>query len=494
MTATGSVEIKGNTKKIHRKQRKKIPKPGEEGYKTPTQLRNARKRRAKKNTKKRAGEISKTSGKLDIPNDPSIQYLSNPQKSPIVRQAKKYFESLNQVFDIHVGPIHGWRTVAKLAVRCNEEGHLVIGLFAPNSHRLICIPKSIVHHPSINETVQVLQTLCRSVPNLRPYNEETGEGHLRHVVMSVERSTGKVQLTLVWNGKLSDSNCQQGEGDVLVSLTKLLINNSEGTKRRRRRGRKGAVSSEGSQIPAHEKTIRLHSLWVHFNDLWKHSNAIFSHEPQSWKHFYGPEAITESLNLRGKGNQIQLNFPPQVFRQANLDAFEKIVDCIRLKVSNLFPTRKPSCLELYGGVGTIGLNIADLLSSLVSSDENPYNKKCFLLSSSSAKLSDAVEVSYEAKKATDMVHTGCFSKSDVVVVDPPRKGLEDSVLQALITFAEPKLLVYVSCGFQAFQRDSSRLLESEKWELNHAEGHIVFPGSDAIETVAFFTRKATKVS
>ena len=49
-----------------------------------------------------------------------------------------------------------------------------------------------------------------------------------------------------------------------------------------------------------------------------------------------------------------------------------------------------------------------------------------------------------------------------------------------------KLVVYVSCGFQAFQRDCDALIKSGKWKVQFAEGYILFPGSDAIETLAFF--------
>ena len=74
----------------------------------------------------------------------------------------------------------------------------------------------------------------------------------------------------------------------------------------------------------------------------------------------------------------------------------------------------------------------------------------------------------------------------MILVDPPRKGLEEPVVRSLCTLSNAKLLVYVSCGFEAFRRDCSSLLESGQWKLDHAEGHLLFPGSDAIETLAFF--------
>lgn len=87
--------------------------------------------------------------------------------------------------------------------------------------------------------------------------------------------------------------------------------------------------------------------------------------------------------------------------------------------------------------------------------------------------------------------------ADIVIVDPPRKGLEASVLQALCTQSEqeqdgtglaaPHTLVYLSCGFPALKRDCDTLLAGG-WRLASAKAFIFFPGTDAIETLAIFTR------
>ena len=223
-----------------------------------------------------------------------------------------------------------------------------------------------------------------------------------------------------------------------------------------------------------------------------------------------------------------LHFPPQVFRQANLTAFTAIVqsirhfmldfDCTNNSDSSSHPRQnnnnnRPRCLELYGGVGTIGLHIADLCHSLVCSDENPYNQACFQASAdillqqlrhrqkhdnTSRNNHHIPTIRYESQSAAQMVaRDGALQDVDVVIVDPPRKGLEPSVCAALAAAAANKhstsslrLLIYVSCGFAAFQRDYQILCggPSAGWRLQHAEGHILFPGSNAIETLAFFVR------
>ena len=82
--------------------------------------------------------------------------------------------------------------------------------------------------------------------------------------------------------------------------------------------------------------------------------------------------------------------------------------------------------------------------------------------------------------------SGC----DVCVIDPPRKGVEDLTLNKLCSKTDGRLktIVYVSCGFDAFQRDAKRLVEEGGYTITKAEGHVLFPGSDAIETLAIFER------
>ena len=506
---------KQNKNKDRKRRRKNAPRPGEEGYKTPTQLRNARKRRAKKQRKGENNNNNNNNSDAKINNnnnkvkDPSSLYLSNPKSAPVVRAAQKYFEEQLSLpsFPIRVGPKRGWRTVSKLAVRpLEDDGQMAIGLFAPNSHKLVSVPDCPAHHDSINRTVGALVKLGRRL-GVKPFDESTGTGLLRHVAINVERSSGRVQLTLVWNSQ--PYNNKQGQDEptddgqqLLDSFVKTIVARGG---RKRRRGRKQkkdkCVDDDGVDDDdgvATGKEFELHSLWVHYNDSWKHDNAIFNIRggPDSWQHRYGPTAVQETLMLPGQDHPIALRFPPNVFRQANLDAFAHIVAEIRKRLrggdATETTTRRRKCVELYGGVGTIGLNIADLFSSLVSSDENPYNRQCFL--EAAADLPEGVNVSYEPKNAADLVKTGVLETADVVVVDPPRKGLDDDTLDALCCIntatkkkKRPRLLVYVSCGFDAFQRDCEALVtKSNCWKLEHAEGHLLFPGSDAIETLAFF--------
>ena len=529
------------------KKKKRSPPPvlGHPSYKSATQLRNARKRRKLKNEKanhqqkllkqqqrkeaKAAGSPLPPSSSLStqpvIVQDPSLKYLSDPKSAPIIQKMIKFFEEEQQQQEVQGGtkfrfdgvflisPKEGWRTVTKLAAREKSPQHgdrcVTIGMFMPGSHDIVPVSNSKVHHPSINTAIQAIQKKCRSL-GIQPYNETEGKGSLRHIAINVERATGNQQVTLVWN---DDDNVDKEEqkhklNDLCQELQK--VSDNKGDKR-----------------------LTLHSLWIHKNNAWKHANSIFDREG-NWELILGQQYLIEKLNFDTQKKdddetkvvsesnedeelqktpvppEVSLHFPPQVFRQANIDAFTFIIARIRSWLFENKPNPKKSyyskhCVELYGGVGTIGLHLVDMISkSLVCSDENPFNQKCFELAQkkleSDCNNGDFKQqqkivnsIRYESKSATQMVEHNQLDNADLIIVDPPRKGLDDVVLDGLCAnstgSSDIQTLVYVSCGFDAFMKDYECLTTKGNWVLQHAEGHILFPGSDAIETLAIFVKK-----
>lgn len=290
-------------------------KPGDPDYKTPTQLRNARKRR-----KVKLVRLQQQQQQQHKKEDPSLRYLSNPKVSPTIQHAISFFQEQDQEFDVKIGPTTGWRTVAKLAVR-EIAGVLRIGLFVPGSHDLLEIPQCQAHHPRINNAIDVIQKKCRKHA-LKAFNEKTGKGSLKHVAINIERATGLQQVTLVWNDA-EDSSEQQGEIQKLEQLCDTLIKVSK----------------------SNDERFNLHSLWIHYSQSDKHANSIFDREGK-WDRKYGEEMVVEHLNIPSTLN-VPLHFPPQVFRQANLDAFTFIIAKIRswLVLQQHLPKK---CLELYG--------------------------------------------------------------------------------------------------------------------------------------------------
>jgi tRNA/tmRNA/rRNA uracil-C5-methylase (TrmA/RlmC/RlmD family) len=566
--------------------------------------------------------------------DPSAQYLHCPNNTPLVKDARAYFKQMQVDFAVYVGPIRGWRTHAKLAVRAGLDTQLqqskqsrpsqqsssgnvrgsssstwvapVIGLFAPGTHQVVSLARCAAHHPSINYAVAVIQHGCKLF-QVSGYNEETGKGDLRYIVMSVERNTLQVQCTLVWNepeasnGENSEAkwtelcnwlysyrllaedaktiqqtlNEQQPFTQVKLSSTSSSLSSSVSNHRAKcvpvHSSSQSSTSTSRSTNEDHQsnnKQIRdsikdqllFHSIWIHRRS--GNDNAIFARSTEAWSCQHGAESVLEcmhpismkdfrtSIAAVAKTSPLQSNpflhrnddwktapatvpceagrvfnpvllFPPMVFRQANITGFGRIVQAIRAWIP-----ANSKVIELYGGVGTIGLNVADLCSSLYSSDENPYNKVCFERAVSLLPMNMRSKLIYETRSGSSVAEAGYLTHGldgkgvDVVIVDPPRKGLDDPVVHALMgkncqdqdLKKGPSICIYVSCGFKALKRDLANLLMKERpssaasssvnnlrisspavsrpvWKIVHAEGHVLFPGADHLETLVVLQRQ-----
>ena len=109
-------------------------------------------------------------------------------------------------------------------------------------------------------------------------------------------------------------------------------------------------------------------------------------------------------------------------------------------------------------------------------------------------VDDQDKLFFESLSAEDSINEGQCDESELLIVDPPRKGLDKGVIDFLIGKHESKSqsllkrLIYISCGFDALQRDTKLLLESERWKIKSADVFLLFPGSDHVESVVVFDK------
>ena len=240
-----------------------------------------------------------------------------------------------------------WRTQAKLAVSpksssWSKDG-CSFGLYERGTHNVISIPNCEVHHPSINRAIEALRKATSQV-GTPAFTKDGWEGGLRYVQCQVERTTGKVCLTLVWHAP--DLKRTQ---PALSRLTK--------------------------ELSKLEPDL-WHSFWCNCND--GSGNNIFSRNPSSWHRLSGLEYVREPLPV---GDQGWLYFSPLVFRQGNMDGF----DILANDVARHIPGGSKVC-ELYAGVGVLGLSALSYHAEQTGgkplvwvrcSDENPSNQRCF---------------------------------------------------------------------------------------------------------------------
>lgn len=308
-----------------------------------------------------------------------------------------------------------------------------IGIFQLGTHRVVHIPTCRIHHPVINEvSEQVRQVLAAHRVPL--YSDTAHAGRVRYLQLVVQRQSGSVQLVVVTN----DRSCA---------------------------GLEAFFSELGARLGR-----RLHSLF--WNGQPERSNAVLG---DAWEHLLGPDALEEPFA------GVRLYYPPAAFGQSNLGLAEKISE----RVASLVPDAA-RVVELYAGVGALGLPLAARVQSLALNELGEGSLRGLRLGIQALPGAIGARVTVHAGAAGDNVEL-VTSDVDVVIVDPPRKGL-DAPLLARLAEAPPRRLVYVSCGLEALVREAETLLTSGVFRLNALEAFNLFPYTEHVETLAVFDR------
>ncbi len=306
----------------------------------------------------------------------------------------------------------------------------VLGFYAPRSHAVIPAAACPNAMPPADALAAAFLGWMKMF-HVKPYREETRTGLIRHLVIRVNR-LGESMVTVAANG--SSLPHIKELTDALASL--------------------GTVS-----------------LWLNENRA--DTNVILS---DRYHLIYGKETLTDALS----GLQFELS--PASFFQVNPVQTEKLyqtaVDFAQLKPSDLL-------CDVYCGAGTITLTMARHCREAVGIEivaaavENAKRN---------AALNGIGNVSFRAGKAEEllprMVADGL--RPDVIVVDPPRKGLDPAVIRAMAQ-AGPDRLVYVSCNPATLARDAG-LLKEEGYLVRKVQPVDMFCWTSGVETVALLTR------
>ncbi|XP_012070524.1 uncharacterized RNA methyltransferase pc1998 isoform X2 [Jatropha curcas] len=426
----------------------------------------------------------------------------NLQRPIIVDEADEFFRSVGiSDFTFDSSRLWGWRCRAKLAVRGSSMNPL-IGLYQEGTHNAVDIPHCKAHHPTINVAVELLRRGITEL-NVEPYDEDQGTGDLRYVQMAVttyntalpasERyKNGKVQVALVWNSR-NENSSNFGK---LNALANYLWRNGG---------------------PRNDVRV-IHSVWANFQT--STNNIIFGNR---WRHLLGDQDFWEHVG------GIDISLAPSSFGQANTRAF----DTLLRKLQKYVPYGA-SVADLYAGAGVIGLSLAATrrCRSVKCIEVNKESKISF--EKTVERLPNSVDSNISWHHAdTSAEPLSWLMGSEVVVVDPPRKGLDSSVVDALRAISSmerkakslseshskvkdekrpwilrareasveikgketlkdpqslPQTLIYISCGWESFKEDCKSLLSSKEWRLEKAHGFNFFPGTQSIEILAVFKR------
>ncbi len=353
------------------------------------------------------------------------------------RQVQDCFERIGNL-KISVPPVLGmpdpaaYRNKTALPVGGSWE-EPVLGFFAPRSHRLI----PAVSCPNAMEpTAKIADTVQRWMKQYRvsPYQEDTGAGLLRHLVVRVNREH-RAMVTLV---------SAQRKVPHLRELSDQLI------------------------------PLNVESLYI--NENCRRTNVIFG---DRFDLISGKETLSDKLC----GLEFELS--PASFFQINPGQTEKLYAAA---LDFAQPGREDFLVDVYCGAGTISLMMARLCGKvmgieIVSSAVENARKNACRNGISNAEFHEGKAEIMLPKLVREGLRPG------IIVVDPPRKGLEPSVIEA-ITEAAPDRLVYVSCNPATQARDAACLAE-RGYHIQRIQSVDMFPFTSHVETVVLMSRKDT---
>jgi tRNA/tmRNA/rRNA uracil-C5-methylase (TrmA/RlmC/RlmD family) len=329
------------------------------------------------------------------------------------------------------GQTSGFRLRARLAIR-GRLNSPKLGLFELGTHRVVHIPNCSIQHALINRVAAVVR---RALVEARVTNYSDGAhlGIARYLQVVVERSSQTAQVVIVANSATPEP---------LAACLELI------------RERLGS---------------ELHSLW--FNANLERSNTILGPNFQNW---CGPESVVEHFGGPA------VHYPPGAFGQSNLDIAQNIIEHLRAQIP-----QGARVTEFYAGVGAIGLSVLARTCEIRMNEISEPSLRGLELGLAQLDAADRAKVSVVPGSAG----AACLAAagSQVVIADPPRKGLDPELTQYL-SEQPPERFLYVSCGLESLLKDSVQLTSRGKLRLSGLTAFNLMPFTEHVETVARFER------
>ena len=306
-------------------------------------------------------------------------------------------------------------------------------MFQLGSHRVVPIPDCSVQHPLINRVVAVVRRALVDA-NVTPYSEVPHVGLARYLQVVVERSSQSAQVVLVANSPTAEP---------LAACLDLI------------RDRLGD---------------ELHSLW--FNAHCERSNTILGPDFVNW---CGPASVIESFRWSGSALSTGRIWPEQPRHRRSASSSTCVPRCRRTRA---WPSSTP-------GVGAIGLSLLPRARAIRMNEVSPHSLQGMALGIAALDTADRARVEVVPGLAGAAIAVA--SGADVVIADPPRKGLDRDLLEYLGQ-QPPELFLYVSCGLDSFIEDTARLTSGGRLRLSGLTAFNLMPFTEHVETVARFER------
>lgn len=357
----------------------------------------------------------------------------------------------------------GYRNKAQYPIGTDKEGKAIAGFYAGRTHSIIANTECYLGIP---ENKEVLETLLAHMNayHIPAYNEETGKGLLRHVLIRSGFTSGELMVCLVLN-------CGEKDGKDYIPNQKELLDKL-------------------AQIKG------MTSISVSLNR--EKTNVIMGKEIVT---LWGSPVIKDTIHVRDMkkegypytGQELSFAISPLSFYQVNPVQTEKLYS-LALEYAGL--TGKEVVWDLYCGIGTISLFLANkakkvcgveiIPQAIDDARENAVRNHIENAQFYVGKAEEVLPAYYEGKLENTSDDMKC---PDVIVVDPPRKGCDEACLDTMQKM-QPNRIVYVSCDSATLARDLKILCEGG-YELKRVRPVDQFAQTVHVETVVLMSKEST---
>ena len=369
-----------------------------------------------------------------------IQELDYQKQLDIkTNEVKQVISRIGKLDDVVIhdtlGMEHPFRYRNKAQFPIQKKDNMpVIGFYKKKSHDLISTDECIIQHEVNDKIIKIIKTYIRAY-NVSIYDEKTHKGLLRHVVTKVGFTTGEVMIVLVANGK---------KLPYLKELASVLKENIPGFK----------------------------TLVVNVNT--QKTNVILGKENIV---AYGDGMIRDYIG------ELVFEISPLSFFQVNPLQTEVLYNKA-LEYANL--GENDTVFDIYCGIGTISLFLAQKAKKVYGIE---IVEDAIKDAKRNAKINNMDNVEFYVGKAEEVVPKMYKEgkRANVVVVDPPRKGCDEKVLDTIVSM-EPDRVVYVSCNPSTLARDLAYLNE-RGYKCHEIQPVDMFPHSVHVENVAWLSKE-----
>lgn len=354
--------------------------------------------------------------------------IKNDYIADLFSYLKMPLKKINEMYNPYY-----YRNKCQMAYKLSKTKKVVSGLYEEHTHRVVPVEECVLHAKPASKVIQALNEVL-SKHKIEPYDERTGEGTIRHVLIRYGFFSKETMVVLVTNGEMFP-----GRNNVLKDLK--------------------------------SRDLGITTIVQNYN--FRDTSIVLG---ENERIIYGPGYIYDTLG------DLKFKISSRSFYQVNTVGmkrlYEKAVAMADIKNTDIV-------LDAYSGIGTISLFASKSAKAVYGVE---LNKDAHSDAIVNARINKITNCTFINEDATAFMNKNAGNmKTDIIIMDPPREGSTIEFIKA-IGKIKPKKIIYVSCDPKSLKRDLKDIF-LEGYKISDMEFFDMFPRTFNIETVVCLVKK-----